>query len=197
MRKVVVSEFISLDGVVQAPIYADEDASGDFRHGGWHPGYFEAMSMQWVVETVTGAGGFLLGRGTYERFAAHWPKASEAEQALARPMNALPKLVASRTLEGPLPWQNARLIKGDVPAAVAELKQEDGKDLVVFGSPVLARTLIAHDLVDEFRLMMDPVVLGSGKRLFHGDEQLRTLRLVSCQPVATGAMLVTYARARG
>jgi len=194
MRKVIVSEFMSLDGVVQAPIYADEDVSGGFVHGGWHPGYFEAVSMQWVVENVRGAGGFLLGRRTYEAFAAHWPKAAEAEQALAQPMNALPKHVASRTRAEPLAWQNARLIKGDVPVAVAALKREAGKDLVVFGSSVLAQTLIAHDLVDEFRLMIDPVVLGRGKRLFSGDGALKTLRLVSSETVSTGAMLVTYAR---
>src|SRR5262245_59548845 len=109
MCKVIVSEWMSLDGVVQAPAYADEDMSGGFPHGGWHLRYFEEHSMKWVIENVSGAGGFLLGRRTYEVFAEHWPNASREEQALAQPLNRLPKYVASNTLREPLAWQNSRL----------------------------------------------------------------------------------------
>ncbi len=197
MRKVIACEWMSLDGVVQAPAYADEDPTGGFKHGGWHVRYFDAASMKWVIENVTTAGGFLLGRRTYDTFAAHWPNASAEEQPLARSLNALPKYVASRTLKEPLAWQNSRLLEGHVAAAVAALKREDGKDLVAIGSTELVQTLIAHDLVDEFRLMIDPVVLGGGKRVFRDDGLLKALRLVSSEVTTTGAILATYARAAG
>ena len=119
MRKVVANEWMTLDGVVQAPAYADEDPSGGFEHGGWHMRYVDDLSMGWVVENVSGAGGYLLGRGTYEMFAAHWPNASEEEQMLAEPLNALPKYVASTTLAEPLECQNSTLLRGDVAEAVA------------------------------------------------------------------------------
>ena len=195
MRKVIVSEWMSLDGVVQSPVYADEDASGGFTHGGWHPRYFEERSMKWVVESVSGAGGFLLGRRTYDVFAAHWPKASQEEQALAQPLNTLPKYVASRTLKEPLAWQNSMLLDADVTESVAKLKRQDGKDLLVIGSTELAAALLAHDLVDELRLMIDPVILGGGKRFFRDDGVCRRLTLVASETTPTGAILATYARA--
>ena len=197
MRKVIVVEWMSLDGVVQAPASADEDTSGGFQHGGWHVRYFEDVSMKWVVENVTQAGGFLLGRRTYDMFAAHWPKAGKEEQTLAQPMNTLPKHVASRTLKDPLAWQNSRLLEGDVAAAVTALKREDGRDLLVIGSTELVQTLIAHDLVDEIRMMIDPVILGGGKRIFRDNGVLRQLQLVKSQVVTTGAILATYARVPG
>jgi dihydrofolate reductase len=197
MRKVIVNEFMTLDGVVQAPIYADEDTSGGFAHGGWHQRYFDDISMKWVVENVTVAGGFLLGRRTYEMFAAHWPNAPEEEQVLAQPLNTRPKYVASTTLTEPLGWQNATVLQGDIAAAVGALKQEDGADLYVIGSTALVHTLIARDLVDEFRVMIDPVVVGGGKRIFRDDGALRPLRLVASQVTTTGAILATYAPAEG
>ena len=106
MRKVIANEWMTLDGVVQAPSYADEDVTGGFRHGGWHARYFDDLSMNWVIENVRGAGGYLLGRGTYEIFAAHWPGAPEDQRVLAGPLNALPKYVASTTLDEPLGWRN-------------------------------------------------------------------------------------------
>ena len=115
MRKVVVNEFMSLDGVVQAPGAADEDTSGGFEHGGWHLRYFDDLSQQRVVEGIVEAGGFLLGRRTYEIFAAHWPNASEEEQVIAEPLNTKPKYVASTTLSDPLEWQNSTVLQGDVP----------------------------------------------------------------------------------
>src|SRR5215207_4655070 len=175
MRKVIANEFMSLDGVVQAPGGAGEDTSGGFEHGGWHLRYFDELSQKWVLKSIVEAGGFLLGRRTYEIFAAYWPNASDEEQVIAEPLNTKPKYVASRTLRRPLEWQNSTVLEGDVAAAVRALKQEDGDDLHVIGSTQLVQTLIEHDLVDEFRLMIDPLVVGGGKRIFRDDGALRPL----------------------
>lgn len=193
MRKVVVNEFMSLDGVVQAPGGEDEDTSGGFRHGGWHLGYFDDLSQKWVLESILEAGGFLLGRRTFEIFAAYWPNAPEEEQVIAEPLNARPKYVASRTLTDPLEWQNSTVLKGDVTEAVTALKQEDGGDLHVIGSTQLVQTLIEHELVDELRVMLDPLVLGGGKRIFPDDGALRPLQLVDSEVTTTGAILARYA----
>ena len=195
MRKVIVNEWMSLDGVVQAPGALDEDTSGGFEHGGWHMPYFDDISQKAVLEGITEAGGFLLGRRTYEILAGYWPTAPEEEQAVAEPLNTMPKYVASTTLAEPLGWQNSTLLRGEVAAAVAALKQEDGADLHVIGSTELVKTLTEHDVVDEFRVMIDPVVLGGGKRIFRDDGALRPLRLVDSQVTTTGAILATYAPA--
>jgi dihydrofolate reductase len=196
MRKVIVNEFMSLDGVAQAPGGADEDPSGGFAHGGWHMQYMEdELAQKWVLESIVEAGGFLLGRRTYEIFAAYWPNAPDQEQVIAEPLNSKAKHVASTTLTAPLEWQNSTLVEGDVAAAVRALKQDDGGDLHVIGSTELVRTLIEHDLVDELRLMIGPVVLGGGKRIFRDDGVLRQLRLVDGQITGTGAILATYAPA--
>jgi dihydrofolate reductase len=197
MRKVIVTEWMSLDGVAQAPGATDEDTTGGFKHGGWHLRYFDDLSQKWVVETLTEAGGFLLGRRTYELLAAYWPNASEEEQVVARPLNTLPKYVASRTLTEPLQWQNSTVLQGDVVEAVVALKQEDGGDLLVIGSTELVQTLIEHDLVDQFRVMIDPLVVGGGKRIFRDDGVLRPLRLVDHKVTTTGAIVATYAPAEG
>jgi dihydrofolate reductase len=195
MRRVVVNEFMSLDGVVQAPGAADEDTSGGFMHGGWHLRYFDDLSQQRVLEAIVEADGFLLGRRTYEIFAGYWPNAPEEEQVIAEPLNTKPKYVASTTLGDPLEWQNSTVLQGDVAESVAELKRGDGGDLHVIGSTQLVQTLTGHDLVDEFRLMIDPLVLGGGKRVFHDDGALRPLRLVDSEVTTTGAILATYAPA--
>jgi len=169
MRKVIVQAWMTLDAVVQAPGDRDEDRSGGFEHGGWSLPYFEETSMKWVVQNLTETGGFLLGRRTYEVFASHWPKAPQGEKPLAEPLNAKPKYVASTTLTEPLEWQNSTLLKGDVAEGVASLKREGGDDLLVIGSTKLVQTLIEHDLVDEFRLMIDPLIAGGGKRIFRDD----------------------------
>jgi dihydrofolate reductase len=197
MRKVIADEWMTLDGVIQAPGQADEDTTGGFQHGGWHVGYFDDIAQRQVVDSVATAGGFLLGRRTYEIFAAHWPTASEEEQVLAEPLNTKPKYVASRTLTEPLAWQNSRVLQGDVAEAVAALKQEDGEDLHVIGSSQLVQTLLEHDLVDEFQVMIDPVVVGGGKRLYRDDGVLRPLRLVDSQVTTTGVIIATYARTDG
>jgi dihydrofolate reductase len=194
MRKVVVNEFLTLDGVAQAPGGAEEDTDGGFAHGGWHMQYMEdEPTQQWVLESIVEAGGFLLGRRTYEIFAAFWPNAPEEEQVVAEPLNGKPKYVVSTTLAGPLEWENSTLLEGEMADAVAALKQEDGGDLHVIGSTELVRTLIGHGLVDELRLMIDPVVVGGAKRIFPDDGELRPMRLVDGQVTSKGAILATYA----
>jgi dihydrofolate reductase len=197
MRKVIVQVWMSLDGVVQAPGASDEDTTGGFEHGGWHLRYFDDLSRKWVVENLNVAGGFLLGRRTYEGFASHWPNASEEEQVLAEPLNTKPKHVASTTLIEPLEWQNSTVLQGDVAEAVVALKEEDGDDLLVIGSTELVKTLIEHDLIDEYRVMIDPLVMGGGKRIFRDDGELRPLRLVDSEVTTTGAIIATYAPAEG
>jgi dihydrofolate reductase len=197
MRKVIASEFITLDGVVQAPMYADEDTDGGFPHGGWHAPYADEAFMRWVTENVSGAGGYLFGRRTYENFAAYWPTAPEEEQVLAQPLSTRPKYVASTTLAEPLPWQNSTLLRGDVAEAVAALKQEEGGYLLAIGSTKLVQTLLEHGLVDELRLIIDPVIVGGGKRLFRDDGALRQFRLADSRVTSTGAIIATYALAAG
>jgi dihydrofolate reductase len=197
MRKVIADEWMTLDGVMQAPGQAHEDRTGGFQHGGWHVGYFDDIAQRRVVDSVVKAGGFLLGRRTYEIFAAHWPNASEEEQVLAGPLNTKPKYVASRTLAEPLGWQNSTVLEGDVAEAVAALKREDGEDLHAIGSSELVQTLFEHGLVDEFRVMIDPLVVGGGKRLFRDDGARRPLRLVDSQVTTTGVIIATYAPAEG
>jgi dihydrofolate reductase len=194
VRNVIVVEWMSLDGVVQSA-GADDDTTGGFAHGGWHLPYFDELSQNWVVEGYSEAGGFLFGRRTYELLAGYWPNASEEEQPVAGPLNAKPKYVASTTLTAPLTWQNATLLEGDAAQAVGALKEEDGGDLHVVGSTKLVATLVEHDLVDGYRLMIDPVVLGGGKSIFQEDGVLRSLRLVDSEVATTGAILATYARA--
>jgi dihydrofolate reductase len=197
MRKVIVNEWMSLDGVVQAPGAADEDTTGGFKHGGWHLRYFDDISRKWVVDNLTEAGGFLLGRRTYETLGAYWPNAPEEEQVLAQPLNTLPKYVASTSLTEPLEWQNSTVLRGDVAEAVLALKHEEGRDLHVMGSTKLVQTLLENNLVDEFRTMIDPVVVGGGKRIFRDDGALKPLRLLDSQVTTTGALLATYAPAEG
>jgi dihydrofolate reductase len=195
MRKVIADEWMTLDGVVQAPSYADEDTTDGFERGGWHARYLDDVSMSWVVENVRSAGGFLLGRGTYEIFAAHWPTAPEEQQILAEPLNMMPKYVASTTLAEPLEWRNSTLLRGNVAEAVAALKAEPGQDLHVIGSPRLVQTLFGHDLIDDLQLMIDPLLVGgSGKRLFPDEGPHRPLRLVESRPTSTGAIIATYAK---
>jgi dihydrofolate reductase len=197
MRKLIVSEWMTLDGVVQAPISADEDTEGGFKHGGWHTPYIgDEVFQRAMTENITGAGGFLFGRRTYENFAAFWPNAPQDQQVIAQPLNTRPKYVASTTLAEPLAWQNSRLLQGSIAKAVTALKQEAGNYVLLFGSTKLLRTLIEHDLVDEFRLMIDPVVVGGGKRIFRDDGALRRLQLVDSKVTTTGAIIATYAPSR-
>ena len=189
MRKVIANEFLTLDGTAQAPGGPDEDTSGGFQHGGWHMKYGEGSGVR---ELIAEAGGFLLGRRTYEIFAGYWPDAPEDVQEIAEPLNTKPKHVASRTLAGPLEWQNSRLLTGALPEAVAALKEEGGGDLLVIGSTVLVQSLIQHGLVDELRIMIAPLLVGGGKRIFPVDGALRPLRLVDHEVTGTGSIIATY-----
>ena len=190
MRKVIVSEFLSLDGVMQAPGDPKEDTEGGFAHGGWQMPYFDEVAGNAVSEGIAAADAFLLGRKTYEIFATYWPSASD-EEGFADTMNRMAKFVASETLYE-VEWQNSTLIKGNVAEAVAKLKQQPGKNIVVLGSGDLVQTLMQHDLVDEYQLMLHPLILGSGKRLFRDASAPATLRLVDTQTTHTGVVILTY-----
>jgi dihydrofolate reductase len=192
MRKVIANEFLTLDGTAQAPGGPDEDTSGGFQHGGWHMKYGEGSGVR---ELIAEAGGFLLGRHTYEIFAGYWPNAPEDVQEIAEPLNAKPKHVASRTLTDPLEWQNSSVLPAPLPEAVAALKEEDGGDLLVIGSTVLVQSLLQHGLVDELRVMIAPVLVGGGKRIFPDDGALRPLRLVDHEVTSGGSIIATYASA--
>jgi dihydrofolate reductase len=189
MRKLAVNTFLSLDGVMQAPGGPDEDPTGGFTHGGWGVGYFDDEMMSRMAEAAPYE--LLLGRGTYEIFAAHWPY---DEGPIADQLNGTRKHVASTTLER-VDWSNSTLIPGDVADYVATLKGQDGPEIQVHGSPGLIQTLLRYDLIDEFRLWIFPVVIGTGKRFF-GDGTLPAgLRLVDSKVSGTGVTINTYERA--
>jgi dihydrofolate reductase len=194
MRKLIAHEWVTLDGVMQAPGDPGEDGDGGFEHGGWHLPYFDEVSQGWVVEAYEQAGGFVFGRRTYENLAGYWPHASEEEQVIAIPLNTKPKYVASSTLTEPLEWENSTLLEGDLAQAVTALKKEDGNDLHVVGSSLLLHSLLEHDLVDGFQFMIDPLLLGRGKRWFSGDGPRMPMRLVDSKVTSTGAILATYER---
>jgi dihydrofolate reductase len=191
MRRVIVNEQLTLDGVMQGPGAPDEDRSGGFEHGGWAMPYFDEVMGEAAGEGMGSAGGLLLGRRTYEIFAAYWPKQGD-DVPFASFLNSVPKYVASRTLREPLEWNNSHLLKGDVGEAVRGLKEEDGGDLVVLGSGDLAQTLIEEGLIDVYELWIDPIVLGSGKRLFREGGPKTAMRLVGSKTSSTGVAMLTY-----
>jgi dihydrofolate reductase len=190
MRKLTVSEFVSLDGVMQAPGGADEDTEGGFRHGGWQMGYFDDVAGDRIGASMAQTGAFLLGRRTYEIFASYWPNQSD-DDPFAKILNGLPKYVASTTLGEPLAWQSSTLLQGDVAKAVAELKEGEGGNIVVLGSGGLVQTLYENDLVDEYALMIHPIVLGSGKKLFR-EVPRKPLKLADSVTTSTGVVMATY-----
>lgn len=195
MRKLVITTFLSIDGVMQAPGAPDEDRSGGFAHGGWMVPYADEDLGRLVTAWTGQASAFLLGRGTYEIFAAHWPRVTDPQDVIARALNGLPKYVASTTLKA-VEWHNTTVIQGDVVEAVRALKREGTGELQVHGSPGLAQTLIANDLIDEYRLWIHPVVLGSGKRLFGAGAVPAALRLsAATKTTSTGVVVHTYERA--
>jgi dihydrofolate reductase len=197
MRKLIVNEFVSMDGVAQAPGGQEEDPSGGFAHGGWHMSYGQdERARAWVMKYIAEIGALVLGRRTYEIFAGYWPNVPDETAAIREPLNRVPKYVASTTLTEPLAWNNATLLHPDVAAALRTLKQEGGRDLHVIGSTQLVRGLLTDDLVDELRLMIDPLVLGGGKRIFPEDGQLRRFRLAEHELTSDGVMLTRYARQR-
>jgi dihydrofolate reductase len=191
MRKVIVNEFLSLDGVMQAPGDPDEDRSGGFEHGGWQIPYVDDDFAKVAFEGMAETDGYLFGRRTYQIMAAYWPTQPD-EVPFAASLNGLPKYVASTTLSEPLEWKNSTLLQGDVAKAVAELKEQPGKNLVVLGSGDLVHTLMENDLVDEYGVMINPIVLGSGKRLFREGSAKRPLRLVRSMSTSSGVLIATY-----
>jgi dihydrofolate reductase len=177
VRRVIASEIMALDGVMESP---DK----------WHLPYFNDEMEEAIGAAMAAADAMLLGRVTYEEFAAFWP--SQGERDVAGYMNNTPKYVVSRTLEEPLEWQNSTLIKENVAEEVAKLKQQPGKDISITGSGTLVRSLLADGLLDELRLMLHPVVVGSGKRLFEDEGDQKALELVDSKTFSTGVLYLTY-----
>jgi dihydrofolate reductase len=183
MRRIIASEYVTLDGVMEAP--GSETSLGD--HGGWSFLYSDDETAAFKFDEVMASDALLLGRVTYDIFAVSWP-ARTGE--FADRMNRLPKYVASRTLETPT-WENARLIRDNVVETVSELKRRPGQDILLYGSADLVRTLTAHGLIDEYRFMIFPLVLGTGKRLF-ADGSAVTLKLVETKVFSCGVVVLTY-----
>ena len=190
MRTLRVIEFMSLDGVIQAPGDPEEDTEGGFRHGGWQRPYVDELLGATAAQGMAATDAYLFGRKTYEAMVSYWPTVSD-EDPYARHLNSTPKYVASRTLEAPT-WRHSTVISGGVPEQVARLKDEPGGNIAVLGSAGLVRTLIEHELVDEYFLVVFPVIIGSGKRLFGQSEEPRELTLVESAATSTGGMMLTY-----
>jgi dihydrofolate reductase len=191
--RVVVNAFMSLDGVVQAPGGPDEDRDGGFAHGGWSHPYFDAEAMGPAIGAqMETAEALLFGRRTWQGMAAAWPE--RAGDPYADQMNAITKYVVSSTLtDDDLTWNNTTLLAGErAVAEVAALREREGGDVLVWGSSMLVRTLVAEGLVDELNVMIEPILLGGGKRLFPEDRGARALELVSCVQAATGVLVCTY-----
>ena len=189
MRGLTVIEYVSLDGVMQAPGHAQEDPAGGFSHGGW-TGPFMGEHGRYMREALNTMGALLLGRLTYEIWAGYWPTVTDPADEIARMLNQVPKYVASTTLTDGA-WPQTTVID-DVAGQVGELKQQPGKDIVVMGSSELAQSLIGHDLVDEYRLMIHPVVLGSGKRVFRDGNPTGALRLIEATTTSSGLAILSY-----
>ncbi|MDZ7267605.1 MAG: dihydrofolate reductase family protein [candidate division KSB1 bacterium] len=198
MRKIIATTFLSLDGVMQAPGGPEEDPTGGFVHGGWSVNYWDEMMMKIMGEWISKPFDLLLGRKTYEIFAAHWPfvknDPDKLNQMAADSLNGARKYVVSKTLSK-ADWQNSTLIKGDVVNEIAKLKNQDGPEIQVHGSSNLLQTLLRNDLVDECRLLIFPVVLGSGKRLFGEGVLAVGWKLIDLKTSATGVVIATYVRA--
>jgi dihydrofolate reductase len=193
MRTLVVTTFLTLDGVMQAPGGAGEDPSGGFSYEGWLVPFFDEATGEQVTEWFLGAQDFLLGRGTYDIFYASWPKMI-SDDPVSQGINFKKKYVASRSRDA-VEWETAELLQGDVADAVRALKAEDGGELQVHGSAGLIQTLLAEDLVDELRVILFPVTLGEGKRLFGDGAIPRSWRLTGHRTTPSGAVMLSYERA--
>ena len=187
MSKVIVFTNLTLDGVMQAPGRPDEDRRGGFEYGGWAAPY---AAMTLAGDSIGTIGALLLGRRTYEDFYAVWPK--QKESPFSAMLDNMQKYVASTTLSEPLPWINSTLLSGDATQTVARLKQESGTDLVIMGSRELVQSLMRHQLIDEYVLLIHPLILGSGSRLFPEEQTLAALRLVDIKTTPTGVVVATY-----
>lgn len=190
LRKLVVISFLTLDGVMQAPGGEDEDGEGGFRHGGWQRPFFGDGDGV-IPETISKAGALLLGRKTYDIFAGYWPTVGREVEWFGGFMNQVTKYVASTTLQQ-AEWENSMLLEGDAAEAVARIKREPGGDIFVFGSGDFCQTLMREHLVDEYLLMIHPLTLGSGKRLFREGGPTRDLELVKSTTTRKGVLLLSY-----
>ncbi len=190
MRRIVVVEHLTLDGVMQSPSGLDEDRRGGFSHGGWAASDNDDV-MAAEMGKGMGAAELLFGRRTYEAFYGYWPKQTEPNP-FTEVLNQTQKYVASRTLAAELPWENSTLLKGDAAESVADLKAKPGKDLCILGSGDLVQTLMRHGLVDTYQLLIHPVVLGVGQRLFREGGSLANLRLANSVVTTTGVVIATY-----
>ena len=192
MAKLTITTFLTLDGVMQAPGAPKEDTAGGFEHGGWVFPHADADMGRFMTEVFDRADAFLLGRGTYQIFASHWPNVTDPKDPIATLLNRLPKHVATATLER-LEWQNSELVR-DVAHEVAQLKGRYARELQVHGSAGLVQTLLQVDLVDELNVLIFPVLLGTGKRLFEGGLSPSALQLASSRTTSTGVVIATYRR---
>lgn len=190
MSKLVLFQSITLDGVMQAPGRPDEDPRGGFSYGGWAIPYADPEMGRAAGESMATTGALLFGRRTYDDFYSVWP--NRTDNPFTEVLNNTPKYVASRTLQEPLPWMNSILLKGDVPKTVAALKEQQEKDMVVLGSGELVQTLMKHNLIDIYILMVHPLVLGIGTRLFRDGASFSKLKLIDSRPTSTGVLIVTY-----
>jgi dihydrofolate reductase len=188
MSKVVVLNHVTLDGVMQAPGRPDEDTRGGFTHGGWARPRGDSVSE--ALGGIAEVGGLLFGRRTYEDFFSFWP--NQTDNPFTAVLNSTQKYVASTTLVEPLPWSNSTLLKGDAAAAVATLKQQVGKDLLIMGSGALIQSLMRPNLIDKYVLLIHPLVLGTGRRLFAEGSPTTALRLAETKTTATGVVIATY-----
>jgi len=185
MRKVVVTEYVTLDGVMEDPGGAEQ-----FQHGGWTSPYWDAEIGKFQLDGLFASDALLLGRVTYQGFAKAWPSMKD-DAGFADRMNSLPKYVASTTLEA-LEWNNSHRIQGNVAEAVSQLKQQPGQDILIYGSGALVQTLMQRDLIDAYHLLVYPVALGSGKRLFADGIGKQALKLVEARPFSSGVVALTY-----
>jgi dihydrofolate reductase len=190
MRQIGVVNFLTLDGVMQSPASPDEDRSGGFEYGGWVQPYLDEVWGNVAGEGMAAADALLFGRTTYEKMFGYWPNQPD-DDPVAAMMNRSTKYVVSNTLEE-VTWENSKLIKGDVAAEITKIKQEPGKGITVLGSGDLIQTLMKHDLIDQYVLVVYPIVLGSGKRLFKDGAPKTPLKLVDSKPTTTGGMILTY-----
>lgn len=196
MSNIVAFEYLTLDGVMQGPGRPDEDRRGGFEQGGWAARYMDSVLGSMVAEGMTNTRSLLFGRRTYEDFSSFWPNQPEPNP-FTEVLNHTQKYVASTTLVEPLPWSNATLLKGDVAEAVARLREEPSGDLVILGSGELLRSLMKRDLVDEYVLVICPLILGTGRRLFQEGSPTAEFRLIDTKTSTTGVVVATYQPARG